>query len=308
MVQRRPDDLPDVLDHTTRDELRQLRSVSYRLLGSVSDAEDAVQEAYTRWYALAEESRASVQSRVAWLTKVASRICLDMLRSARFRREQYVGQWIPEPLPVTSGNQSGRHDAGFPDPADRVALDESISMAFMIMLEAMTPAERVAFILHDVFHFPFAEIADITGRSSGACRQLALSARRRIDAERTTVAPTAEHVRVVREFKRAWESMDIAALLALLDPDAVVIPDGGGLVQAALEPVRGPLQIARLYAGFVGSHSEASILERTVNGQLGLIVRLDGRTDSVFAFDVADGRIQQIWAVRNPEKLRAWNS
>ena len=158
-------------------ERRQLINLAYRLLGSLAEAEDAVQETYARWYALTPHQRDAIESPGAWLTTVTSRICLDQLGSARARRERYVGQWIPEPLPEPAEWISSRPGAPA-DPADRITLDESVSMAFLVVLESMTPAERVAFILHDVFGYPFAEIAGIVGRTPAACRQLASSGRR----------------------------------------------------------------------------------------------------------------------------------
>src|SRR5271165_1566433 len=159
-------------------ERHQLINLAYRLLGSLAEAEDAVQETYARWYAMSREQQDAIESPGAWLTTVASRICLDLLGSARARRERYVGEWIPEPLPERAEWTGGRPSGATIDPADRVTLDESVSMAFLVMLESMTPAERVAFILHDVFRYPFAEVAGIVGRSPAACRQLASSARR----------------------------------------------------------------------------------------------------------------------------------
>jgi RNA polymerase sigma-70 factor (ECF subfamily) len=294
-------------DPAIMNERRQLTNVAYRLLGSLSDAEDAVQEAYTRWYAMSEARQSAIKSPGAWLTKVTSRICLDMLGSARSRRERYIGQWIPEPVPERA-EWSGRARKGGTtvDPADRVTLDESVSMAFLVVLESMTPAERVAFILRDVFHFPFSDIAEITGRTPGACRQLAFSARRRVDAAQPSATPTVEQARIVRDFKQAWEAMDIQALIGLLDPDAVAVGDGGGIARAALDPLTGSGQIARAYAEFVRLATDATILERTVNGQPGLVAQQDGRTVTVFAFDIVAGKIKHIWAVRNPEKLRSW--
>jgi RNA polymerase sigma factor (sigma-70 family) len=288
-------------------ERRQLINVAYRLLGSLAEAEDAVQETYARWYALTPRQRDEIESPGAWLTTVTSRICLDQLNSARARRERYVGQWIPEPLPEPAEWVGTR--AGAPaDPADRVTLDESVSMAFLVVLESMTPAERVAFILHDVFGYPFGEIAGIVGRTPAACRQLASSGRRRIRAADAAAAPAASQAAIVREFKNAWQTSDIAALVALLDPDATITADGGGLAPAALEPIEGAEQIARYLADPAIRAAGMTILERTVNGQPGLIVH-DGRTIvTVFAFDVTDGHISHIWAVRNPDKLRPWTS
>ena len=170
-------------------ERRQLINLTYRLLGSLAEAEDAVQETYARWYALSRQQQDAIESPGAWLTTVASRICLNLLGSARARRETYVGEWIPEPLPGPADWDTGRPGGTTTDPADRVTLDESVSMAFLVVLESMTPAERVAFILHDVFRYSFAEVAEITGRTPAACRQLASSARRRIRASQASSDP-----------------------------------------------------------------------------------------------------------------------
>src|SRR6476646_10278340 len=176
-------------------ERRQLINVAYRLLGSLAEAEDAVQETYARWYALTPAQREAIESPGAWLTTVTSRICLDQLGSARARRERYVGQWIPEPLPEPAEWMSGTGPPA--DPAARITLDESVSMAFLVVLESMTPAERVAFILHDVFGYPFADVAEMVGRSSAACRQLASSARRRLGGAPDPATSTARRADVV---------------------------------------------------------------------------------------------------------------
>jgi RNA polymerase sigma factor (sigma-70 family) len=294
-----PDDLTVIMS-----ERRQLINLAYRLLGSLADAEDAVQETYTRWYAMTAEQQAAIASPGAWLTTVASRICLDLLRSARVRRESYVGEWIPEPLPERAEWTSG----GVADPADRVTLDESVNMAFLVVLDSMTPAERVAFILHDVFRYSFAEVAEVVGRTPAACRQLASSARRRISSTQATATPVARQAAIVRDFKQAWEAKDIGALIGLLDPGAAAIADGGGLVLAALHPVEGGEQVARYLVGLANRSARLTLLERTVNGQPGLVAQQDGVTVTVFAFDVTDDRITRIWAVRNPEKLRPWTA
>jgi len=283
-------------------ERRQLINLAYRLLGSLADAEDVVQETYARWYAMSPDQRDTIDSPAAWLTTVASRVCLDLLRSARVRRESYVGEWVPEPVPDHT------EWAGMPvDPADRVTLDESVSMAFLVVLESMTPAERVAFVLHDVFRYPFAEVAQIVGRTPAACRQLASSARRRVGASRAPVTPAARRAEVVREFSQAWAAGDISALVGLLDPNVTATGDGGGLASAVLRPVEGAEPVARLFvelASKVGG--DMAVLERSVNGQPGLVVRPGDGSVSVMAFEVADDRITHIWTVRNPEKLRPW--
>lgn len=281
-------------------ERRQLINLAYRLLGSLADAEDVVQETYARWYAMSPEQQAAIESPGAWLTKVAGRICLDLLGSARARRERYVGEWIPEPVP------DRREWVDSADPADRVTLDESVNMAFLVVLESMTPAERVAFILHDVFRYSFAEVAEIVGRTPAACRQVASSARRRLRPSQAPTTPAAQHADVVRDFKEAWKAKDITALIGLLDPNAVATGDGGGLVTAQAHPVNGSQQIASYFMELADRAFALTILERTVNGQPGLVAQQDGVTVMVMAFDIAGDRIKNIWAILNPEKLRPW--
>ena len=289
-------------------ERRQLINLTYRLLGSLAEAEDAVQETYTRWYALSRQQQDAIESPGAWLTTVASRICLNLLSSARARRERYVGEWIPEPLPERTEWISGQPGAAI-DPADRVTLDESVGMAFLVVLEAMTPAQRVAFILHDVFGYSFAEVAEIVGRTPAACRQLASSARRRIRASQAPVTPSARQAGIVRAFRQAWEAKDIDALIGLLDPDATATADGGGLAVTFLRPIEGGEQIARAWIEIANrATANMRFLERTVNGQPGLVAQQDGITVTVFAFDVAGDRIKHIWAIRNPDKLRPWTT
>src|SRR5215469_1391647 len=284
-------------------ERRQLINLAYRLLGSLAEAEDAVQETYARWYALTAQQQDAIDSPAAWLTTVASRICLDVLGSARARRERYVGEWIPEPLPGQTEWASSRPGA---DPADRVTLDESVSMAFLVVLEAMTPAERVAFILHDVFRYPFAEVAEIVGRTPAACRQLASSARRRVAAAQPPTTPTAQQASIVRDFKQAWEAKDIDALIGLLDPEATATADSGGRAIAFLRPIEGAQQIAQAWIEIMRAAPDVTFVERTVNGQPGLVAQLDGIIVTVFAFEVVADRITHIWAMRNPDKLRPW--
>jgi RNA polymerase sigma factor (sigma-70 family) len=303
------DGRPDPSLSAIMGERRQLINLAYRLLGSLADAEDVVQETYARWYAMSRQQQDAIESPGGWLTTVASRVCLDLLGSARARRERYVGEWIPEPLPDRTEWITGRPGgttADLADPADRVTLDESVNMAFLVVLESMTPAERVAFILHDVFRYSFAEVAEIAGRTPSACRQLASSARRRVRASQTPATPTAQQAGIVRDFKQAWEAKDIDALIGLLDPGATVIADGGGLVSAVLRPIEGGAQVARYAVDIAGRVPDLTILERTVNGQPGLVAQQDGVTVTVMAFDVAGDRIKHIWAVRNPEKLRPW--
>lgn len=282
-----------------------LINLAYRLLGSLTEAEDAVQEGYARWYALTGERQEAIASPAAWLNTVVSRICLDVLKSARMRRERYVGEWVPEPVPDVSEWSSAPH-AGTADPADRITLDESIDMAFLVLLEAMTPAERVAFLLHDVFGYPFDEIAGIVGRSSAACRKLASSARRRVRGAQPVATPSVQRAGVVRNFKQAWQAKDVGALIGLLDPSVTAIADGGGLVSASLDPIEGGEQVARFLVQLAELAGELDLLERTVNGQPGLVAKVAGVVVAVYAFEIAAGRVQRMWVVRNPEKLRTW--
>ncbi|MEU1605699.1 RNA polymerase sigma factor SigJ [Micromonospora matsumotoense] len=284
-----------------------LLKLSYRLLGSLADAEDAVQETYIRWHRLSDEGRDNITNPRAWLIRTASRIGLDMLKTARARRERYVGEWLPEPVPVANG-WSSQEASTVVDPADRVSLDDSVSMALLVVLETMTPAERVAFVLHDVFRYTYPEIADVVGRTPAACRQLASSARRRVRAERRTPVRPAEHAAAVRAFRSAWQAGDLAALVEALDPDATAIIDGGGLVSATLAPLHGPAAIASFFLGVWDRQPDLAVGEEIVNGEPGLIATdRQGRTLAVLALATTDtGRISHVWVVRNPRKLDAW--
>ena len=284
---------------------RLLMNVAYRLLGSVSEAEDAVQEGFARWYALTPAERAAIESPAAWLVTVTTRICLDVLGSARARREHYIGEWLPEPVPGGARWTSQAVADAAADPADRVTLDESLSMALLVVLESMTPAERVAFVLHDVFAYTFDEVGEIVGRSPQACRQLASSARRRIREARRNQVSLREHARVVAEFQAAVESGDLKALVGVLDPAAVVIADGGGLVSAAVEPIEGATTIARYLLDL--SALGVTFRLATVNGRVGLVGSdASGGPLAVASVAIAHGVIERIWVTRNPEKLAAW--
>ncbi|ROO84880.1 RNA polymerase sigma-70 factor (ECF subfamily) [Actinocorallia herbida] len=278
-------------------ERRQLINVAYRLLGSLAESEDAVQEAYARWYALPRDRRDEIVSPGAWLTTVTGRICLDVLGSARARRERYVGAWLPDPLP-----ERGERGA---DPADQIVQDESVATAFLVVLESMTPAERVAFVLHDVFRYPFAEIADVLSRTPAACKQLASSARRRVRAAQAP-APDPGQADTVRRVKEAWKAKDIAALVDLLDPAAVMTADGGGMVGTVLHPIEGAARIARYLVAIADKAPALELRECPVNGTPGLVARLAGTVTTVASFAFADGRVIRIWVVRNPEKLGPW--
>ena len=284
-----------------------LMNVAYRLLGSVSEAEDAVQEAFARWYAMSDAGRAAIDSPAAWLVTVTTRICLDVLGSARARRERYVGEWLPEPVPSDARWTSQAAAASVSaDPADR-RLPRRIAQHGPPRGARSDDARgaRSPFVLHDVFRYTFAEVAEIVGRSPQACRQLASSARRRIRDARRTQITTQEHARVVSAFATALETGDLTSLVGLLDPDATAIADGGGLVAASIEPIEGADTIARylldLYARGV------TFRITTVNGRAGL-VGSDGSGEplAVASLAITGGRIERIWVTRNPEKLAGW--
>ncbi len=197
-------------------ERRRLVNVAYRLLGSPTEAEDVVQETYSRWYALSRREREAIETPAAWLTTVAGRICLNLLGSARARRELPVGQWVPEPRPEQTGWTSARSGAATADPAEHAALNESVGQALSVLLGSMTPAERVTFVLHDVFCHTFAEVAELVGRTPAACRQLASSARRRVRSARPSTTAPARCPDTAGDFRQAWEAGDIDTLVDLL--------------------------------------------------------------------------------------------
>jgi RNA polymerase sigma-70 factor (ECF subfamily) len=273
-----------------------LLRLAYSQLGDLSEAEDVVQDA---WLRLTWTGPDTIRDLDAWLTTVVGRLALDVLRSARVRRESYVGPWLPEP--VVEGPDA--------DPADRVTLDESVSFALLAVLEQLSPAERTAFVLHDVFDVPFAEVAEVVGRSPDAVRQLASRARRHVAAgrPRRPVDPD-EQARVVAAFARATAEGDIVALLEVLDPDAVFTADGGGIAPAARKPLYGAQRIARAWLALRRKAPAcATATAVTVNGLPGLL--LEAGTDrSLLAFTVDGGRIVRIDVVRNPAKLARYAS
>jgi RNA polymerase sigma-70 factor (ECF subfamily) len=291
------------LDQAVIAERRKLVSLAFRMLGTVAEAEDAVQETYTRWYRLSDDERAVIENPAAWLTRVASRICLDVLGSARARHERYVGPWLPEPVPPTAFA-----DAAPLDPLDQVTLDDSVSSALLVVLESMTPAERVAFVLHDVFALPFGEIAEVVGRSPAACRQLATSARRRIAAAPMRTVTRAEHEAAVMAFAAATAAGDLNALVAALDPGVVLRSDGGGRVSSALKPIIGADRVARFVLGVAQKRPDAVVLPQPTHDGLGFAIWEDGIIIGVLTLDVLDSRITALRMVMNPDKLTLWNS
>jgi RNA polymerase sigma-70 factor (ECF subfamily) len=275
-------------------EGRRLFGVAYRLLGTVAGAEDAVQETFLRWE---QSDRAEVENPGGWLTTVLTHHCLDQLRSARARREAYVGTWLPEPLLRSV-------DMVAADPAERVTLDESVSMAMLVVLETLSPAERAVFVLHDVFGLTFEEVGSMVGRAPAACRQLASRARRHVEERRPRFDPdAAEQRRVVAAFLDASVRGDLDALLPLLDPSVVLRADGGGKVPAAGRPVDGPERVARvLLAGRTWYPGLAARLV-AVNGGTGVLMTIGGEVVAAVGVTVAGGRITEIDLVVNPDKL-----
>ena len=275
-------------------------NVAYRMLGSVSDAEDAVQEAYAR---LARADQAEIDDVRGWLVTVTSRLCLDQLRSAHARRVDYPGPWLPEPLVEGS---PARHD-----PGDQVTLDESVRMALMLVLEQLSPAERTAFVLHDVFQLPFDEISAIVGRSPDACRQLASRARRHVTT--SSAAPrfevdVARQRRVVTEFAAACATGRIEPLVAVLAQDAVGEFDSGGVIEGApRKTVHGAEQMARiLVRNFAGTDARFDVAD--VNGDPGLVITLGDQIVAVASIAIRGDRITSIHTVGNPAKLTHLNA
>ncbi|MFJ9365254.1 RNA polymerase sigma factor SigJ [Nocardia sp. NPDC101769] len=298
MSDGRPDG-PDQAELARRFEEHRgyLRRVAYSTLGSLSDADDVVQEAWlrlVRYYETSPEG-ADIENLRAWLTTVTGRLALDHLGSARSRREQYVGEWLPEPEITT-----------WDDPADRISQDERVTTALLVVLESLSPAERTAFVLQDVFGMSGPEVADVVGRTPAAVRQLASRARKHVeDGTPRFPASADEHEKVVSAFALAWRSGDLSALLGVLDSNVTFTSDGGGKVQAFLHPMHGAEKVAKTLLGFldfaskVGGAWGRSVL---VNGRPGLVV-FDGKYTGVFAFTIDDGRITKIDVVRNPDKL-----
>jgi RNA polymerase sigma-70 factor (TIGR02957 family) len=277
-------------------------SIAYRMTGSVSDAEDIVQEAFLR-LTRALRDGARITTPKAYLATVITRLAISHLRSARVRREAYVGSWLPEPL-VTG--ELGPATA--PDPAERAEMSDSLSMAFLVLLESLSPTERAVFLLHEVFGYDYGEIAEITGKSEPNCRQIFARARHHIDEGKPRFEASREQRdEVARRFFDAAGGGDLNSLLKLLAPDVVTIGDGGGKGQALREPLHGPERVARFLLGlFRRAQKEGIYAEPAlVNGQPGAVIYdAGGRVASVLALDIADGLVQTIRSVVNPDKLQ----
>ncbi len=295
-----PPEVEPAADYT---EFRPLMfSIAYRMTGSISDAEDIVQEAFLRLTRALREG-ASITAPKAYLATVTTRLAISHLRSALVRREAYVGAWLPEPL-VTG--ELG--PAAAPDPAERAEMSDSLSMAFLILLESLSPTERAVFLLHEVFGYNYTEIAEITGKSEANCRQIFARARHHVDEGKPRFEASREQRdEVARRFFDAADGGDLGGLLELLAPDVVMIGDGGGKGAALRTPLHGAERVARFLLGLYrraqkeGAHGELA----WVNGQPGAVAYdAEGRAVGVFALDIADGLVQAVRSVVNPDKLR----
>jgi RNA polymerase sigma-70 factor, ECF subfamily len=271
---------------------RRLLGLAYRMLGSRSDAEDVVQDAYLR-FADADE----VHNPEAFLVTVVTRLCLDRLKSAKAQREIYVGPWLPEPV----------FDADGLSAEAATELADDLSFALLLALDRLSPPERAAFLLHDVFEVPFSEIAAMIGRSEPACRQLATRARHAVRDERPLPAAAPDsHQHMLKAFVEAVASGDLSRLTGLLREDAVAVTDGGGRKSAALNPIHGADKIARFFIGVAGknAHRDIRIEPAMINGSIGALLYLDGELDHTLSVSIDGEKIAAVYLVRNPDKLR----
>jgi RNA polymerase sigma-70 factor (ECF subfamily) len=274
------------------EELRpQLVGAAYRILGSVADAEDAVQETWLRW---AAANRDEVRDPRAYLLTAATRQALNRVRQQQHRREDYVGPWLPEPVATDRG------------PAESVELADSVSMAMLVVLESLSPLERAAFVLHDVFGLSFSEVATTLDRSEAAVRQLANRARGHIHSRRPDVVDRKRHEAVLDQFATTLMSGDLDAFMALLAPDVVLVSDGGGVKRAALRPIHGPEKIVRWLLGVLNRpdyEGETRIEMTRLNDETAVLLYAAGELDTVAYFTVEDRGITAIYFIRNPYKL-----
>jgi RNA polymerase sigma-70 factor (ECF subfamily) len=274
-------------------ERPRLRGLAYRMLGTISDVDDVVQDTWLRWQAVDPDA---LDRPEAWLTTVTTRLCLDRIRTARRRREEYIGPWLPEPL-VSEGG-----------PEQAAELADSLTLGFLTVLDRLGPVERAVFLLADVFAVPYAEIAETVGKSEAACRQVASRARSRLRGASPDGAAAGRSAprdrQLVDELVLAIGAGDIAGVLARLAPDAVCISDGGSIRRAARRPVVGAPRVARFLVNLTHRYAGAmSLRPVTINGDAGVLISLDGVVDLVAAFETQAGRVRAIRIVRNPDKL-----
>jgi RNA polymerase sigma-70 factor (ECF subfamily) len=277
----------------SRDRER-LFALAYRMLGSVQDAEDIVQETFLRWHRTPIET---LESPSAWLTTVATRLALNQLQSARVTREAYVGPWLPEPLVM----------ADAPSPSDDAELSDSLSIAFLTVLERLSPRERAVFLLRDVFDYEYDEVARIVGLSDSNCRQVFHRAKLRLDERRKRFTVNQQtHQRLLSSFARAVTDGDVDGVVALLARDAVLWADGGGKVRgAALRPVRGADSVAKFVIGVRNKFDGGSLSTRVINGRAALIASIGGVVQRIVSIDVFGGAIAGVYVLANPDKLRS---
>lgn len=278
-----------------------LVGLAYRITGSIAEAEDIAQETFLKWAAADHES---IQSPYSWLMTVASRLALDHLKSARVRRESYVGPWLPEPF-----------ISDVETPEDERELDESITMALLILLEQLSPGERATFILHDLFHFDFAEVGEILGKTGTSCRKLASRARQKIDKDAMHHNPSKEdHMEIITAFFSAVKKGDMEELVTLLRDNVTLHADGGGKAIAAPEILKGldtvaPFLLNVLTPAFQAVDSrEATMSHVWFNGAPGFVIWVDAKPVSAFNFELEDQKIKKIHALRNPDKLKFFDN
>lgn len=269
-----------------------LFGVAYRMVGSAMDAEDILQEAYLRWQAT---DQSAVASPAAYLVTIVTRLAIDHLRSAHVQRESYVGPWLPEPIVA----------AGAPESGDPLLLAESLSTAFLVVLESLNPVERAVFLLHDVFDYDFEEVAPMVGKSAANCRQIARRAREAIRARRPRFEPSStEHERLMQQFLEAAQEGDLPGLVSLLADNIVLESDGGGKATAAMRPIYGAKKVAAFLLALARLRVPGSVTEAVMlNGQPGLVYVVDNEISAAILFTLGAGRIQAVHAVANPDKL-----
>jgi RNA polymerase sigma-70 factor (ECF subfamily) len=291
------------LEGTFAQERARLVGLAYRITGSRLDAEDIVQEAWVRAQGV---DWAGVDNAAAWLTTVVSRLALDELKSARRRRESYVGPWLPDPVQTTDDGRTLIAQRQKPeDPADAVELAESLTLGFLRLMEALDPVERVVFLLADVFDTPFGEIAAIVDRSPAACRQVASRARRRLREGRHRHDPPEEAERVMQALLFAVGVGDVDTVVSLLAEDVVLVSDGGAKARAARRPVHGPVKVARFLVNLARRLGPFSAEQALINDEPGVVFRVDGERFMAVAVHVSDGLACELHVVRNPDKLAA---
>lgn len=273
-----------------------LFAIAYRMLGGVAEAEDMVQETFLRWQRHGDEP---VQSDKAFLTTIITRLCIDHLKSARHQREQYVGVWLPEPLVEPDDN----------DPARAAELADSLTNAFLLMVETLSPVERAVFLLREVFDYDYAEVSRITGKSEANCRQMVVRAREHLAARRPRFdADPVRAERLLNRFLQVREQGDTEGLLELLAEDAAIYSDGGGKVNAVRQPLIGAVRVARFFINiqrvYERTPMDIQIRFAMINAEPGLLVFRDGKLEQSMTFELADGLIRAIYIVRNPDKLK----